>query len=397
MGGLFKTKVKDLSSMKRPILFILTVNIALFFGCAKSDEINVNAATDQIPINEIQTIGSHNSYRIKTYQPIYDLLVFVKALLPKEYNIDELDYTHVPLKNQLSDYGMRSIELDIYNDPDGRFYFRRGNSLVQESDSSYIGALAQPGFKIIHIPDIDYQTHHVTFIDALRTLQEWSMLHPTHLPIYILVELKEESLYPTFPSFTKVAPFDEQAMNKIDEEIESVFAASIGKVLTPDIVRNGKSNLMDVVQTRQWPALNKARGKFCFILNTKKAYAELYKKGRPNLEGRKCFIFADASNPVEPFILQDDPTDIAVIKNLVDKGFMVRTRCDAGTMEARTGDIKRMNNAIQSGAQILSTDYYKPDPRADSSVAWTKYKVSFDNGAVAKTARKVLIDNNQWE
>lgn len=383
--------------MKRQFLFITIILVTIFSGCSKSEEINVNAATDQIPINEIQTIGSHNSYRIKTYKPIFDLLVFVKALLPKELNIDELDYTHVPLKNQLSDYGMRSLELDIYNDPDGRFYFRRGNSLVQESDCSYVDALAQPGFKIIHIPDIDYQTHHFTFVDALRTLKDWSMLHPTHLPIYILVELKEESLYPTFPSFTKVAPFDEQAMDKIDQEIESVFPGASGKVLTPDIVRNGKTNLMDVVQTKQWPALNKARGKFCFILNIQKAYADLYKKGRPNLEGRKCFIFADANSPTEPFILQDDPTDVALVKNLVDKGYMVRTRCDAGTMEARSGDTKRMNDAISSGAQILSTDYYKPDSRSDTSAAWTKYKVSFDNGAVAKTNKKVLIENNQWE
>jgi len=42
---------------------------------------------------------------------------------------------------------------------------------------------------------------------------------------------------------------------------------------------------------------------------------------------------------------------------------MVRTRSDAGTIEARSSDYTRFLSAWQSGAQIISTDYYRADPK----------------------------------
>jgi hypothetical protein len=41
---------------------------------------------------------------------------------------------------------------------------------------------------------------------------------------------------------------------------------------------------------------------------------------------------------------------------------MVRTRSDAGTLEARKNDYTRFFAALTSNAQIISTDYYKADP-----------------------------------
>ena len=49
-------------------------------------------------------------------------------------------------------------------------------------------------------------------------------------------------------------------------------------------------------------------------------------------------------------------------KDIIDRvkmGFMVRTRSDADTREARTGDKRRFEAAIRSGAQVISTDYYQ--------------------------------------
>ena len=37
---------------------------------------------------------------------------------------------------------------------------------------------------------------------------------------------------------------------------------------------------------------------------------------------------------------------------------MVRTRADADTREARLQDYSRLEAAIESGAQLISTDYY---------------------------------------
>ena len=42
-----------------------------------------------------------------------------------------------------------------------------------------------------------------------------------------------------------------------------------------------------------------------------------------------------------------------------------------------------MNNAFESGAQIISTDYYKADSRAGTT-GWTDYHVQFPNGELAR-------------
>ena len=45
------------------------------------------------------------------------------------------------------------------------------------------------------------------------------------------------------------------------------------------------------------------------------------------------------------------------IPALVRQGYLVRTRADIDTDEARRNDSRRRNQALESGAQIISTDY----------------------------------------
>ena len=40
----------------------------------------------------------------------------------------------------------------------------------------------------------------------------------------------------------------------------------------------------------------------------------------------------------------------------------MRTRADADTREARSGETARREAAFASGAQVVSTDYYEPNP-----------------------------------
>jgi hypothetical protein len=51
------------------------------------------------------------------------------------------------------------------------------------------------------------------------------------------------------------------------------------------------------------------------------------------------------------------------IRRLVEAGFLVRTRVDAGLEEPRRGDLGRFERAMSSGAQLLSTDLPDPDAR----------------------------------
>ena len=50
-----------------------------------------------------------------------------------------------------------------------------------------------------------------------------------------------------------------------------------------------------------------------------------------------------------------------VLGELVRQGFIVRTRADDGTVEARANDTARRNAAFASGAQIVTTDFLTPD------------------------------------
>jgi len=66
-------------------------------------------------------------------------------------------------------------------------------------------------------------------------------------------------------------------------------------------------------------------------------------------------------------IVNDPIANLDYIKKLVLEGFIVRTRADADTVESRSGDDKRLKAAIDSGAQVISTDYYEMDLRHGTS------------------------------
>ena len=73
---------------------------------------------------------------------------------------------------------------------------------------------------------------------------------------------------------------------------------------------------------------------------------------------------AQAPDDDAAFTVVNDPVaDGALIQELVEQGYLVRTRTDADTAEARTGDTTRREAAFASGAQIVSTDYEREDPR----------------------------------
>jgi hypothetical protein len=59
-------------------------------------------------------------------------------------------------------------------------------------------------------------------------------------------------------------------------------------------------------------------------------------------------------------ILNDPVGQFDEIQRLVKAGYMVRTRADADTREARENDTRRRAAAFASGAQAVSTDYYLP-------------------------------------
>lgn len=148
-------------------VFIIQMGIGLMIG-------NLFAQADSLRINQIQVFMSHNSYRLKTEEKLFEELKRWKHPMCKAFLSKPWDYSHTTsLDSQLSVFGMRGLELDIYHDPaGGLFYHQSGKKIIDENTDSGIEELKKPGMKIMHIPDFDYKTHHYTFTDALQTIKK---------------------------------------------------------------------------------------------------------------------------------------------------------------------------------------------------------------------------------
>ena len=312
----------------------------------------------QLHINQIQVIGSHNSYHA--------------GIAPNEMKIwlaknpdafKGLDYQHQPLTQQL-DSGVRQIELDIYADSQGGKYAHpNGPHMVEAAglppdppfDPDHV--MDKPGFKVMHMQDIDYRSNCEPFTACLKEVRQWSHAHPRHIPVFILVETKEGKPRPGV-QMTVPEPFTESTFDALDAEIRSVFPAR--ELITPDDVRGHYETLNQAVLAGNWPALAHARGKVIFLMD-QRPVGPIYLTGHPSLRGRVLFTNAEPGEPDAAFIERNDGP-AAKITALVRKGYLIRTRTDAETQEARTNDTARRDQMFATGAQILSTDYPVNEP-----------------------------------
>ncbi|MEM9374190.1 MAG: Ca2+-dependent phosphoinositide-specific phospholipase C, partial [Planctomycetota bacterium] len=76
-----------------------------------------------------------------------------------------LDYSHIPLTEQFASQGIRQIELDLFYDPEGGLYAnRQALTFFGEDPASGVPALSEPGLKVLHVQEIDYETSCFTFV-----------------------------------------------------------------------------------------------------------------------------------------------------------------------------------------------------------------------------------------
>ena len=327
-------------------------------------------------INQAQVIGTHNSYHLRAPESLHKLVAKYSPGLA-----EELDYAHRPLAEQLSRLGIRQIELDCFADPQGGLYAEpRGPKAaaalglppVPDNDPEH--RLRAPGIKVMHVQDIDYFSSVLTLKEGLQQVRAWSDQHPRHFPIFILLELKEDQ---PLPQLTRPVRFDERELDALDAEILSVFPRE--KILTPDDVRGKEASLPEALRKHGWPTLKAARGKVMFGMDNKGAPRDLYLKGHPALEGRLLFVSVRPDHPAAAWMEENDAIgDFDHIQDLVKRGFLVRTRADAGTRQARKNDTRCRDQALASGAQFISTDYPEPN------LALSPYSVHFENGIVVR-------------
>lgn len=334
------------------------------------------AAQDRaVRINQIQVIGSHNSYHTG-FAP--SERKFLEMKNPRA--LRSLDYSHAPLPEQLTG-GVRQIEIDVFSDAKGgRFAHPRidkatvAAGLPADPDFDPNHEMDKPGFKVMHMQDFDQRSSCHTFVICLTQVRTWSQQHPKHLPIFILVETKEGDMK-EIPDAVKTEPFTPAVFDALDAEIRSVFKP--GEIITPDDVRGKASSLEAAVLANGWPTLAKARGKVIFLMDQHKV-TPIYAEGHPSLKSRVLFTNSDPGQPVTAFIEQNDGSK-ETIDALVKKGYLVRTRTDESTDQARTNDTSRRDLALSSGAQLISTDYPGSEPST-----WTGYSVTLPDGLIAR-------------
>ncbi|MHB1023472.1 MAG: phosphatidylinositol-specific phospholipase C1-like protein [Acidobacteriaceae bacterium] len=336
-------------------------------------------AEDSIRMNQIQVIGTHNSYHAG-FAPS-------AAKYWKRYHPDvfkRLDYKHAPLDQQLS-AGVRQIELDVFADRKGGLYAQpAGENLVAKAglpaDSPFDpkGLMQKPGFKVMHQPDVDYRSTCQPFVACLQVVRQWSMAHPQHVPIFILIETRQGK--PESPGRTTPEPFTPETFDALDAEIRSVFTPD--QMITPDDVRGDYATLNQAIRHNGWPTLAQARGKVIFLMD-RHDMTPVYLEGHRELHGRVLFTNSTPGDSEAAFVEQNEP-NIAKIRELVQQGYLVRTRTDESTVQGRTGNTIRRTAALASGAQMLSTDYPASEPARWIGSKGKHYTVELPHNVVAR-------------
>jgi hypothetical protein len=336
--------------------------------------LGANALRGCLKLNQVQALGSHNSYREPTTPQILEVLRSLDAA-----QAESLEYGHSPLPDQFESEGVRQIELDVFADPDGGLYSRRPALTTLGLPNPTPPELLEPGFKVLHIQDVDFNSSCLTLVDCLEQVKDWSDAHPRHLPIAILVELKEGSIPDPFNlGFVTPLAIGGPELDALDDEIRSVFPED--HLITPDDVRGGHATLEEAVLAGGWPTLHDSAGKVLFMMDNGGDKRDLYRAGRPSLEGRVLFTNATPGSPDAAFVKMNDPVGhVDEIQQLVRDGYVVRTRADEPTIQARSGDTTMRDAALASGAQWVSTDYPVP-----GRSIWSDYFASIPEGDPAR-------------
>lgn len=320
--------------------------------------VTVHRLDDSLQLQQVQVLGSHNSYRIEPYREVMDAL---RAVDPA--GAAGLEYTHRPLREQFEELGVRQIELDVYADPQGGAY---AHPSVPESlgvDVPVDPRMLEPGFKVMHQADIDTRATCPTLVACLEEVDAWSRENPGHVPILVLIEMKDVTV-------------DAATFDALDTEIRSVLTPE--RLVTPDDVRGDYATLGAAVSTGGWPTLGEVRGRIMFALDNG-GLRETYLARHPSLEGRVLFTPSAPGEPDAAFAKLNDPVgDADAIAAALAANMLVRTRADADTLQARANDTTMRTAALGSGAQFVSTDYMEPDPDLST------YQVQIPGGTPAR-------------
>jgi hypothetical protein len=313
--------------------------------------------SDELPFDSLRMIATHNSYR-KRADPLR--LFFIE--LAQRGEAAKLDYAHPPLWNQLES-GVRSFELDLR--------LRKGR------------------IECAHVPLVDDRSTEPDFSLALRELALWSDRRPGHVPIVLLLELKDDYRF---------LDSDLEAWTAAGlEGLDAVIRNELGtRLFTSEELRGDSVSPAAAVAGRGWPLLGSLRNRILVVLHENAIYRTAYLSraaasvatgGRAmftSLSGDDAEALGVAGSKVEAttgqadvvFVIDNESADeIDRIRALTSAHYVVRTRADADG----TADPAVLAAALASGAQIISTDHPPAYPAADG------YTAAFPGGTTLST------------
>ena len=277
-------------------------------------------------LQDVQVLGTHNSYHERPDRPVLPL--------------EPANYAHPPLNVQLAEEHVRSLEIDVFN---------------------------EPKIPVMHSIMVDEQSNCPTLAACLRTVDAWSKANPGHLPVTLFIETKAiptttnrktKRLIRQYATDHSLANWDGAGLARIEATVKRAFGRML---LTPDEVRGKRATLREAIVRDGWPTLRRTRGRVLVVLNAGRRLNGIYSKGAPSLQHKAMFVVSEPEDPSAAVISQDMP-DQREFVSLVKDHFLVRTRSDAEGVEARADNLQRATTALDSGATIVATDYPVPDP-----------------------------------
>lgn len=304
------------------------------------------AYADGVKFNEVAYIATHNSYQLQSvpsYQQIYRNLETVTFGLVDGnaplYNSDTL--------TEQFNAGIRSIELDIETVVDGE----------------------SVKFVCSHSPLIDMTSSCYDFELALEEIRMWSDANPRHLPITVIIEPKQVFLLDNGMRF-----FNLKYANKVDELLSEVFG---DKLITPADMMGDHASLKEMREADDWLTLEECAGKVVVLLHDT-TVTNKYIKQDESIKSQAMFPmlrYKDRDKSYASFLIDNKPKDIAKHSQelIYEKNLIVRARVDS--FGSHNEEDRKLT--LESGAQILSTDY---PPRADMTDI--DYYVDFAPGTV---------------
>jgi hypothetical protein len=208
----------------------------------------------------------------------------------------------------------------------------------------------------VHVPLVGNRATAPDLALGLEEIALWSKRHPDHLPISIMVEIKDDY---TFLD-PRLRDFDADAA----EALDALVAETLGeRLFAPDDLAGA-----------DWPTVGELRDRVLLYFGDNEQVRELSLDGHPGLEGRNIFTSSKTGAADARFAIIDDPRDPRVAEALA-AGVIVRTRADA---DLATGAEQR-DAALASGAQIVSTDFPPSEPQAG-----TGYIATFPDGSLIR-------------